>query len=220
MLHHRPISPYKVAPDYRFRRLLGEPAWARLPVGIRKRFSKKLSCGASVVYQGVVVAMRMNLAGRALAQLARLFGGPLPLSMSMVDQPAIVSVTEDQASGGQFWMRQYGRANYFPQVVHSSKRFAGPTGIEEYIGSGIGMALRVSAEPQKILFKSDHYFLQVGRHRLRLPAWMTPANLTIGHHDLGDGRFLFSLTLTSRLFGEMIHQDALFQDAPFQDAGV
>jgi hypothetical protein len=200
------------AGDYRFRDLLGEAAWHRLPAAVRRRFGKRLSGGASVVYQGLVVSMRMNLAGAILAQLARLVGGPLPYDRSSLNQPAVVSVTEDIASDGQFWIRQYGRASGFPQMIYSSKRFEGPTGIEEYIGAGIGMALRVSALADGLIFESDHYFLQAGQWRLRLPAWLRPGALTITHRDLGQDRFLFTLSLKSRVFGELVHQDALFHD--------
>ncbi|WP_298821209.1 DUF4166 domain-containing protein [uncultured Roseibium sp.] len=198
--------------DRRFRDLLGEVAWSALPSSVKRRFGKRLSGGASVVYQGRVVSIRMNLAGRLLAQVARLVGGPLPFDLSSANQPAVVSVTEDIAGDGQFWIRQYGRAAGFPQVIHSSKRFAGPTGIEEYIGAGIGIALRVSASGDALIFESDHYFVQLGTRRLRLPVWFAPGNLTITHRDLGKKNFVFSLTLKSRLFGELIQQDALFHD--------
>lgn len=165
-----------------------------------------------MVYQGKVVSMRMNLIGRIIAQLARLVGGPLPYDMSSINHPAVVTVTEDCAGCGQFWVRQYGRATGFPQVIHSSKRFSGPTGIEEYIGAGIGIALRVHTDQSGIYFKSDHYFLQIKGRKIRLPAWLQPGALTIAHQDLDHARFLFSLTLTSRLFGEMIHQGAIFHD--------
>jgi hypothetical protein len=59
---------------------------------------------------------------------------------------AVVTVTEDAQAGGQFWTRMYNRAHGFPQVIHSSKRFAGPTGLEEYLGWGFGIALAVSAD--------------------------------------------------------------------------
>lgn len=210
-MKHQVISqPY--SPDNRFSDLVGPRAWAALPVAIRRRFGKKLSGGASVVYKGRVVEMRMNLAGRALAHIARLVGAPLPYDMTSCGQPAVVSVTEDIAGKGQFWIRQYGRASGFPQVIHSSKRFSGPTGIEEYIGAGIGMALRVAADHDSLSFKSDHYFLQLGEKRLRLPRWIRPGDLKITHRDLGGGRFLFSLALNSRFLGELVHQDALFQD--------
>jgi hypothetical protein len=198
--------------DRRFRDLLGEAAWHRLPAAVRRRFGKRLSGGASVVYQGLVITMRLNLAGSILAQLARLVGGPLPYDRSSLNQPAVVSVTEDIAGDGQFWTRQYGRASGFPQVIHSSKRFEGPTGIEEYIGAGIGMALRVNALADGLSFESDHYFLQAGRWRLRLPTWLRPGALTITHRDLGKDRFLFTLSLKSRVFGELVRQDALFHD--------
>ena len=131
--------------DHRFSTLLEPGAWAALPAAVRKRFGKRVTDGASTVYQGRVVAMRLSAAGRVLAQAARLIGGPLPYDCSSVGQPAVVTVTEDRAGRGQFWVRQYGRAAGFPQVIHSSKRFAGPTGIEEYVGRGIGMALRVDS---------------------------------------------------------------------------
>lgn len=200
-------------PDTRFRDLLGEQAWMRLPAAVRRRFGKRLKGGVSVTYRGKIVSMRMTLAGRILAKAARLIGGPLPHDPASVDQPAVVVVTEDIASNGQFWIRQYGRRAGFPQVVHSSKRFAGPTGLEEYIGYGIGMALRVEAQDNALLFKSDHYFVQIRGHRFRLPQLLSPGALVIGHHDLGDNQFVFSLHLSHRLFGLLIQQDALFQDA-------
>jgi len=205
--------------DRRFRNLLGEAAWGTLPTSVRRRFGKRLNGGASVVYQGRVTAMRMSLAGCLLAQLARLIGAPLPYDRTCLHQPAVVSVTEDIAGDGQFWLRQYGRATGFPQVIHSSKRFNGPTGIEEYIGAGIGIALKVSARPDGLTFESDHYFIQVSNWRLRLPSWVRPGALTIVHRDLGRARFLFALSLTSRFFGELVHQDAVFQDSEDQTHG-
>ncbi|MBO6511562.1 MAG: DUF4166 domain-containing protein [Roseibium sp.] len=199
--------------DSRFRVLLGDDAWTTLPASVRRRFGKRLAGGASVVYQGTVVSMRMSFAGYVLAQLARLIGGPLPFDTTSVDQSAVVSVTEDCAGEGQFWTRQYGRASGFPQIVHSSKRFAGPTGIEEYIGFGIGIALRVRGDAEALYFESDHYFLQLAGRKLRLPAWMQPGALTITHRDLGKAGFLFSLSLHSNLLGELVHQDAHFQDS-------
>ncbi len=199
--------------DTRFRDLVGANNWNRLPQAIRRRFGKRLNGGASVTYQGKVTVMRMSLAGKILANLARLVGAPLPFDASAVGQPAIVSVTEDIATNGQFWIRQYGRSSGFPQVVHSSKRFAGPTGLEEYVGYGIGMALRHETGPEALFFKSDHYFLQILGRRLRLPRFLSPGKLVIGHHDLGHGQFIFSLDLQHRLLGQLIRQDALFNDA-------
>ena len=198
--------------DHRFRNLMGKDAWHRLPPAIRRRFGKRLSGGMSVTYQGQVVAMRMNLAGWCVSQIVRLVGSPLPFDRQSVGQAAVVVVTEDQGSDGQFWVRQYGRKKGFPQVVHSSKRFSGPTGLEEYVGYGIGMALRVEATEDALYFRSAGYFVQCLGRKLRLPAWLAPGNLLIGHHDMGASNFLFSLHLSHPLFGEMIAQDCIFQD--------
>ena len=209
----RPI-PHPDLPlvDHRFSDLLGQDSWMRLPAAVRRRFGKRVRGGASVAYQGVVTRMHMNWAGWALAQVTRLIGAPLPYDMSCAGKPAVVIVTEDIAGNGQFWIRQYGRASGFPQVIHSSKRFAGATGIEEYVGYGIGMALRVVEENGALLFKSDHYFLSVFGKRIRIPSPIAPGDLVIGHHDLGAGRFRFSMRLKHALLGNVLSQDAEFDD--------
>ena len=117
---------------------------------------------------------RRRKLGWLIAQIGRLIGAQLPLHDD-IDVPAVVTVIEDATSGGQFWTRMYGRSCSFPQVVHSSKRFAGPTGLEEYLGHGFGIALSVGTDTQALHFYSDHYFLTVGRRRMRLPRWAGPS---------------------------------------------
>lgn len=197
--------------DLRFSRLLGAQAWADLPQAVRARFSKRYAPGLAVSYAGSVSGCRMNRAGWLLAQLARAIGAPLPLDRGG-GMAAVVTVTEHAPSGGQVWTRVYARARGTPQVIHSVKRFAGSTGLEEYLGLGVGIALRVEGAADRIVFVSDHYFWQLGWVRLRLPRWLAPGMLRIEHVDHGRGRFAFVLALTHPLLGELIHQHAEFRD--------
>lgn len=196
----------------RFRALLGAEAWAWLPEPVRERFSKRLGPGQAVTYVGKITESRRNVAGRIVAFLGRLVGAPLPLTDDL-GVPAVVSVTEDAEAHGQFWTRMYGRARGFPQVIHSSKRFAGPTGLEEYLGLGFGIALAVRADGKGIHFVSDHYFLSVGQYRLRLPRLLSPGQLTVSHVEHGDGWFAFILRLDHSLLGRMIRQKGLFRES-------
>jgi hypothetical protein len=198
--------------DLRFRRLVGREAWDALPPAVQKRFSKRLSGTAVALYRGRIVETRFSSSGWLLAQLLRAIGAPLPICR-VTDVPAVVCVSVDQASGGQVWSRLYGRRSGFPQVIHSAKRFAGPTGLEEYVGRGIGMALRVEPMPDGLRFVSDHYFLMAGRRRMRLPAWLAPGQTVVEHHDLGHGIFRFDLLLRHPLVGLLVEQRALFRDA-------
>ena len=154
----------------------------------------------------------MSRIGWWLAQLARLVGGPLPTG-SETGVPMIVTVTEDAATGGQIWTRICARNSGFPQVIHSSKRFAGPTGLEEYVGYGISMALRISVEREALAFRSVDYAVQVGPWRLPLPPWLTPGDLTVTHSDLGDGAFRFTLEIIHPRFGRLLRQSAVFREA-------
>ena len=128
--------------DLRFRRLISDADWERLPPNVRRRFTQRLAGGNTIVYTGEVIETRLSRAGWWLAQAARLIGAPLPLSAE-ARVPSVVTVTEDMSKGGQVWTRLYARRSGFPQVIHSAKRFAGSTGLEEYVGYGIGMALTV-----------------------------------------------------------------------------
>ena len=204
--------------DLRFRQLLGPQQWASLPDAVCRRFGKRLSVGQSANYAGQVLSCRMNFSGWVLAQACRLIGAPLPLEREG-GVAAIVSVTEDGMSGGQVWTRVYARKRGFPQVIHSAKRFVGPTGLEEYLGGGFGIALRVSAIDGGIRFSSDHYFLQLGRIRLRMPRWLAPGLLTIDHADCGGGNFTFTLALRHCLLGEVMHQHSHFCDQSDKQGG-
>ena len=152
---HSPGSEPELG-DLRFRALMRESDWMSLPLSIRKRFSKRLATGDTMVYSGETLTNDMSRMGWWLAQAARLIGGPLPLVRD-AHAPSVVTVTEDVATRGQHWTRLYARRRGFPQVVHSSKRFAGPTGLEEYVGCGIGMG-SPSMRSLRMSRKSGHRF--------------------------------------------------------------
>lgn len=197
--------------DFRYKALLGSAAWVALRPDVRRRFGKRLAEGESVVYSGHVEGTEMSRLGWLLAQACRLVGSPLPLDRGGRGRPAVVTVTED-SSGGQFWTRLYGREHRFPQIIHSAKRFSGPTGLEEYIGRGLGIALDISERGGALFFVSRHYFVRLGRLRLVLPGWLSPGRLEVGHSDHGGSTFHFSLELTHPLFGRLIGQRVLFHD--------
>ncbi len=211
----QPRAPDAEVRDLRFRALVGEEAWARLPEAVRKRFSKRLADGEAIVYQGRVVSTELSRRGRLLAFAARAIGGPLPREGTA--GAAVVVVTEDKGLGGQSWTRSYARPGRFPQVVHSAKRFCGPTGLEEYVGAGIGMTLKVTVEEGALFFRSERYFVAVGGLRLNLPRWLSPGVMEIVHRDepglAGEGyAFSFSLALTHPRLGPLVSQLAYFGD--------
>jgi hypothetical protein len=211
---HRTAGPENLSPevgDLRFRALLSALDWASLPPPVRRRFSKRVADGRTVVYVGEIIETRMSAAGYLLAQAARLIGAPFPISTDS-GVPSVVSVTEDLASGGQIWTRLYARRAGFPQVIHSSKRFCGPTGLEEHVGGGVGMALTLHVEEGALVFRSAGYFVDVLGRRLWLPAELNPGVITVTHAELGDGRFSFTLDAAHPRLGELIHQLAVFRE--------
>lgn len=220
----RPAGPRIVAahgapqsgPDRRFERLLGDAQWSALPPAVRARFSAVHTVGAGAVFRGRTTRLFMNAAGRVVAALARLVGAPLPVDRRCNDCDAVVAVTEAQGGEGQVWTRLYARRRGFPQAIHSMKKFAGPTGLEEHVIDGpifgFGMTLTLTAAAGALYFTSADYFLRLVRWRARLPAMLAPGRMVIGHHDLGAGRFVFTLTLTHPVFGLMIDQETVFED--------
>lgn len=202
--------------DPRFRNLLAADDWNTLPAAVRARFSAKPQVGASAIYRGRTTGLKMNAAGRIFAALARVIGAPLPIDDHSDQCDAIVAVTDAPHGQGQVWTRLYARRRGFPQAIHSMKKFAGPTGLEEHVVDGrffgAGMTLTLSVKGAALFFSSRRYFVRLLGRRLSLPGVFAPGAMVIGHHDLGEGRFLFTLTLRHPLFGLMIEQETVFED--------
>jgi hypothetical protein len=64
-----------------------------------------------------------------------------------------------------------------------------------------------------LLFCSTGYFVQVGRLRLPLPAFLTPGAVTVTHSDCGSGEFRFTLEIIHPRFGALVRQSAVFREA-------
>jgi len=208
----QPAEPRSASPHGSFRELAGGAGWMRLPAPVRARFERELAPGESAAFVGEIAETRMTTVGWLWAQVARLVGAPLPLK-TLTHTPAAVVVTQDAARATQAWTRLYMESGQLPQVICSTKRFAGPTGLEECVSAGIGMALAVSVEQRSLVFRSTEYFWRCGRVRLCIPGWLTPGRISVIHREERAGRFSFTLIVTHAWFGETIRQVGFFRDA-------
>lgn len=207
----RPADGAWADTDRRFEALLGPADWARLPLPVRRRFSRQLGPAQPAIYAGEVAFTRLSRLGWWLAALARLIGAPLPLAAGG-RAAACVVVVEDPRAGGQRWTRLYQRPGHPAQVIHSIKRFAGPTGLEECVGGGIGVRLTLAVEGRSLVFRSAGYCWRPGQFSFALPWWLMPGRLEVRHREERAGRFSFTLTLTHPWFGVLIEQVAFFED--------
>ncbi|MCY3620247.1 MAG: DUF4166 domain-containing protein [Gammaproteobacteria bacterium] len=181
-------------------------SWSELPVRTRARFGVEREM---VCYHGRVVASDCTLFGRFFRQLARLVGSPLPFDDTIGPATVVVMAT---GRGGSSWTRVYRRNAGRTQAIRSVKRFAGPTGLEEYLGAGLCMALRVRVENTSLLFESAGYSWAVGNLRIPFPNWLTPGRLLVRSTELAAPCFRFCLTLNHPRFGEVLRQEAVFED--------
>lgn len=207
-LNARP-APRDQVPN--FEKLLGPAAWARLPADVRRRFAQH---AGQVVYPGRL-EVRANLIGWLMAQVLRLAGTPLA-PWRGPDVPTDVTVWQD-SHGALVWDRAY-RFKGRPRLKVSSRKLMGPDGaLLEITRGGLGMRLSVEAEPQGLVFRSRHYFLEAGPLRIPIPILITPGPVVVRHIDLGGGQFRFEMTFTHPCFGETLHQAGDFTD-PFSAA--
>jgi hypothetical protein len=198
--------------ETRFAELAGA-SWRQLPAPVRRRFSRHLGEGERLVYLGEVASTRLTFLGRLIALLARAVGAPLPLEASC-RVPVTVIVTGCERLGGQVWTRIYERISALPQVIQSVKRFGGATGLEEIVGGGVGMRLRLSVRDRALVFTSAGYFLRVRDIEISLPGWLTPGVIEVVHREESPGRFSFSLSVKHPIAGDVIEQIAFFREDP------
>jgi len=198
-------------PHASFQKLVGKEEWQLLPAVVQARFERELAPGETIAYVGEVAETHMTMFGWLWAQVARLAGAPLPLR-TLARTSAAVVVAQDASGTAQCWTRIYHEDGALPQVIRSTKRFAGPTGLEECVGAGIGMALALSVEQRALVFRSTEYFWRCGRLRFRIPDCLTPGRIAVIHREERAGRFSFTLCVTHPWFGEAIRQVAFFRD--------
>ncbi|MDE0660170.1 MAG: DUF4166 domain-containing protein [Gammaproteobacteria bacterium] len=184
--------------------LLGS-SWGKLPMRTRVRFGVEREM---VCYHGRVVVSECTRLGRVFRQLARLVGSPLPFDDTIGPATVVVMAT---GRGSSSWTRVY-RRNGRAQAIRSVKRFDGPTGLEEYLGFGLCMALRVRAQNASLLFESAGYAWALGKVRIPLPSWLSPGRLLVRSTELAAPCFRFCLTLSHPRFGVMLRQEAVFED--------
>jgi hypothetical protein len=200
-----------VVTEVRFRSLMPAADWASLPAAVRRRFETTIPQGGMKLYAGRVISTEISRAGRVLAFFAGIAGSPLP-DTNGATGPATVIVTDDKVRGGQLWTRLFSRPGRDAQMITSVKRFTGPTGMEERLGHGFTMRLKLSAEDGALVFRSAGYDIELFGHRVLLPALLAPGTCEIVHRNLGPTRFAFILTLTHPLFGRLIRQEAHFEE--------
>jgi hypothetical protein len=121
-------------------------------------------------------------------------------------------VTDHPGNHGQLWCRIYHRRRGFAQCIQSIKRFAGPTGLEEYLGAGLAVALEPGVSARALTFTGREYAWYILGRRWRLPRWLSPGVLRVEHRELSNDRFQFNLQLEHPRLGELIYQSMEFRE--------
>jgi hypothetical protein len=199
-------------PPLSYPALLGN-AWWELPAATRDRFEHH-----DALYAGTM-KLHATTAGRWIERLCRLVGSPLPPPH---DRPlaTTVRVEPDRATGGSRWTRSYA----FPTrlvCVASVKALDRDGTLVERLAFGLRMRLTLRVRDGALCFDSAGYYVECpglawrGRRyaawRLSLPAWFLPGRTCVAHHDLGDGRFRFTMTIRHTLLGDLFRHDGVFR---------
>jgi len=188
--------------DDTYQKLLGIKAWSKLKPEIRKRFSMKPGSQQTIHYRGWI-HVRRNIAGFLFACFCKIIGGPLVIQQ---DRSVPIEVElQAEANGGVSWIRNY-HFNRGSSQVKSSKRLNTQGELEEHIGCGLSMRLKVFERDGNLYFLSEDYRWRIGRFCFTVPTLLTPGVTLVSHEQIAGNRFRFSLSVNHRYFGEVFHQ--------------
>lgn len=194
--HHALERQTAAPPAKTLELLVGAEGWARLPAAVRARFSAEVR---TADYEGDG-EFHATLIGRAFALLGLLFERPLPLRTGA----AHVAIQVRGDPRGEVWTRIY----HFPngmEVVSSVKHAGDGLWLEERAGWLI-MRLDVFEQDRVLVFNCRDFRLRFGPLEVAIPFVLTPGRMRVEHHDLGGGRFAFTLTARHPWFGETFRQ--------------
>lgn len=198
--------------DNTYRYLLGNKYWGKIKPEIRKRFSVKPTEDGCICYAGKMDAVRLNVMGWLFAQVCRVIGTPLaPLTGENV--PMQIQLSKNMNINGVDWKRIYYFKNNNEVTVRSTKSLNNLGQLEEHIGCGFSMALKVFEMEGNLIFESTDYIFRVGKILLRLPAIITPGVTTVLHEQMYQDHFRFTLSVKHPWFGQTIYQSGVFYNA-------
>jgi hypothetical protein len=131
-----------------------------------------------------------------------------------------VRVEADPATGGSRWTRSYAFPAG-PVRVASVKALDADGTLVERLGFGLRMRLELQVRDGALCFDSAGYYVEcsgLGWHgrrygacRIPLPNWFLPGRTCVAHHDLGGGRFRFTMTIRHAVLGELFRHDGVFR---------
>jgi len=189
-----------------FRALLGEDAWARLPIAVQRRFDLRAHTASDTLYSGRM-DVRASQLGVAFAHCCRVLGTPVA-PFTGADVTMQVAVFE--SAHGIVWERRYDFHGRAPIVVRSTKQLDSEGCLIEALGAGLRMRLRVYEERGALHFISTGYYFEALGIRQTLPEWFLPGVTHVIHEDLGAGRFRFTMSTDHRWFGQDYFQQGVF----------
>ncbi len=203
------------------RRVLGEAAWARLPLTVRQRFAEPAQ---RVDYVGSFEVVRASHLGRAIAACSRLLGTPVVADVG-TDVPAVVHV--GPRGSGVDWHREYQWRDGHRSLVRSTKVIDRHGRLVERLPARLCMPLELRERDGVLHFVSTGYYFDLTIEWLRragfdhewhlpLPRWLSPGTTHVEHIDEADGWFRFTMRVTHPRFGELFYQTGRFHAAKVQ----
>jgi hypothetical protein len=158
------------------------------------------------------MTVRHSFFGALFAQCCRLIGTPLT---PYAGDNALVDVAlRVDPTGGVEWRRHYQFSWRRWALVSSTKRLNDDGVLEEHVGRGFSMQLKVFEQDGNLHFVSEDYLWRLGRLRIRLPALLTPGVTHVIHEQISGQRFRFVLKVTHPWLGETFYQEGEFVPAP------
>ncbi|MBB3178030.1 DUF4166 domain-containing protein [Variovorax sp. Sphag1AA] len=214
-MKHLSITPNRrtvdrAGPSLDLPSLVGDEGWRRLPAAVRRRFGP---AHRDAVYEGELT-LHCSPIGRLFAWASGWLGGPLTDERG--DVPARVRVYGN-GLGGVVWERHFAIAGR-DKLVRSTKMADDHGRLVERTDGGLSMALDVFEDDGALVFQSRSYFFALAGRRLPIPGMFTPGTCRVEHHDLGNGRFRFVLSMVHPWWGTTFRQSGEFTDPEGSDA--
>lgn len=184
--------------------------WHQLHPNVQRRFNRLPTEHKPIIYKGVMKQVQRSKAGWLFAFLTRIIGNPLtPYQAQNV--PMTVELSTKPGKKGVYWKRTYLFDNRKAYTVTSVKKDEDGR-MMECVGGGFGMFLDIYAHEGALHFKSTRFFWKFLKFYIPLPHLITPGRTHVIHKDLGQGKFLFTISMDHPILGQTFFQTGTFHD--------